>query len=568
MTLIAALSFENSLTDEFVASGTYAIRTDASPAMEGTYALRTAQNWPSFVYYEPTPINYFSASGCYVHCLHYFTATPTTTGTIIAINDGNNANPLAELYHRTDGKTELRIYTDITKTGQESVAGTYVLAINTKYRIELWADVDNGSGKGYAEVKIKNASDTVLENYSITHSTTTLYASITRVLWGCTAITGASNTYKWFDNLWVNDDTGTNNGWPGNLSMTSIRPNADSGTNNTWRGKPDNTTKYTNVDEVVADTTTEVRGDQSASAHKQTFGLTDIATGKTIRAVKLMVRAKRTGTLASNAGNSVVRDNATDYATNLMTPYNLNAVGAGIYKNVPVETVVSDFGPQYFDTRPSGGGWTNAIVSALELGGECALGTALTQPGNPKTPDIQQQWTPSTAGNHWPLIDNYDAPDTADYIESSVLNDFDIFTVAPVDPVGYLYATPAIQVAIYAARTGASNAVIEPYIRIGGTDYAGATMTVSSASPTYAYYNGGWTTNPATGVAWLSEDFATIQAFGLKHLDANAVRVAEAQLQMPYQPIIVITQAWGVAVYDDVNEPGGAVAFVPKVMMI
>jgi len=564
MTLICALGFENNSIEEFTSVGA---SVGTSPVKEGTYGLGTSMFFGSYLYWEPVPQAAFSVSGCYVHCWYRASATPTTTGTMIAINDANNANPVAELYHRSDGKVEIRIYTNPTKAGQESAVGaTFTIAVNTWYRIEFWADVNNGSGKGYAEVKVKNTSDTVVENFSITHTTTTLYAVLSRVCWGNLAGMGSFNN-QFFDTLWVNDDTGTkNNGWPGNLSMTTIRPNADSATHNTWRGKPDNTTKYTNVDDVAADTTTDVRGDQSASSHKQTFGLTDVATGKTIRAVKLMVRAKRTG--SPTDADSVVRDNATDYHTELLTPYNLNAVAAGTYKDVPVQTVVSDFGPQYFDVRPSGGDWTNAAVSALELGGSCWPGVSAVQPTNPKTPDIQKQWTTSSGTDHWPLIDNYDAPNTADYIASSVLNDFDIFTVTPVDPVGYLYATPAIQVAIYAARTGASNAVIEPYIRIGGVDYAGATMTVSSASPTYAFYFGGWTTNPATGNPWNSEDFTTIQAFGLKHLDANGVRVAEAQLQALYQPIIVITQAWGIAIYDDVAEAGAAAAFVSRVMMI
>lgn len=62
-----------------------------------------------------------------------------------------------------------------------------------------------------------------------------------------------------------------------------------------------------------------------------------------------------------------------------------------------------------------------------------------------------------------------------------------------------------------ATRSGTGTASIRIFLRIGGTDYDGDSQNLPSAAA-YANYTQGWTTNPATGLAWTTADLAALEA--------------------------------------------------------
>lgn len=98
----------------------------------------------------------------------------------------------------------------------------------------------------------------------------------------------------------------------------------------------------------------------------------------------------------------------------------------------------------------------------------------------------------------------------------------------------YVVFTFAVGRATNTGGTGGNQA--KAVIRIGGVDYDLGTMTF--ATTFYLARTVTWNVNPATGLAWTPEDFATIEAIGLRKtaslLSPGQIRITESYLRVDY----------------------------------
>ncbi|HET9613702.1 MAG TPA: hypothetical protein VFP22_02725 [Candidatus Limnocylindrales bacterium] len=106
------------------------------------------------------------------------------------------------------------------------------------------------------------------------------------------------------------------------------------------------------------------------------------------------------------------------------------------------------------------------------------------------------QWTPST-GSNWQNVDDGAPNGDTDYNSDSTTGHRDSFVM------GDLPATAAtvlaVQYSLVARKDDAGTRQIAPFVRIGGTDYDGTTVSVSSS---YDLYREIHETSPASSVAW------------------------------------------------------------------
>lgn len=124
------------------------------------------------------------------------------------------------------------------------------------------------------------------------------------------------------------------------------------------------------------------------------------------------------------------------------------------------------------------------------------LGECLVLHAMPNADGDTVAFTPSTAGNHWSLVDEI-PPNATDYTESST-GDGDIELYNHTD----LSITGAIKAVIHAniaAKVGTDPKFLRDIAKVAGTEYQGASQVLSTS---YVYYDKIYETNPATGVAW------------------------------------------------------------------
>lgn len=106
------------------------------------------------------------------------------------------------------------------------------------------------------------------------------------------------------------------------------------------------------------------------------------------------------------------------------------------------------------------------------------------------------QWTPS-AGNNYDCVNETIQNDDTDYVEESTVNDIDLYTYgALATSSGTVKAT---QANLIARKTDAGARQIREKTRTGGTNYSGATQTLSGG---YIDYREIREVDPNTTVAW------------------------------------------------------------------
>lgn len=135
--------------------------------------------------------------------------------------------------------------------------------------------------------------------------------------------------------------------------------------------------------------------------------------------------------------------------------------------------------------------------------GDCRVECLLPSTGNGTNTGL----TPSTGSDHGALVDESTPNDNTDYNSGTTVGVKDTYNYPSlsVNPLT-IYA---IQPAMCAEKSSAGAKTACHVVRSGGTDYDGATITLSTS---YTYYPEIWETDPATGVAWVAAGITALEA--------------------------------------------------------
>lgn len=133
--------------------------------------------------------------------------------------------------------------------------------------------------------------------------------------------------------------------------------------------------------------------------------------------------------------------------------------------------------------------------------GDCRVDTLL-----PTSDGTSQQWTPSTPGTHYTLVDD-STPNTTDYVASQTVGHRETYGMQDLSAVtGTIYG---VQVALAALKSDAGARSVKPLLLSGASEGLGTTAALST-SQTYTRHL--QTTDPATGVAWTESAINAMQA--------------------------------------------------------
>jgi hypothetical protein len=118
------------------------------------------------------------------------------------------------------------------------------------------------------------------------------------------------------------------------------------------------------------------------------------------------------------------------------------------------------------------------------------------------------EWTPSTPGDNYLMVDEHDAPDDATtFVSASGDGPLDIHAMEDVDTNNTLMA---IQMLVSAKRSNDGFAFLTPYIRHAGVNYPGKPRALAS---TYYYRNRDiYETPPVSGESWDDAKLNALQA--------------------------------------------------------
>lgn len=127
----------------------------------------------------------------------------------------------------------------------------------------------------------------------------------------------------------------------------------------------------------------------------------------------------------------------------------------------------------------------------------------------PEGDGANTDWTPS-AGSNWEDVDEIPADGDTSYVSSNNVGDVDTYETEDLGsspPTVY-----AIQANLYAKKDSAGTREIAAVVRDGGTDYVGATKTLSTS---YIYYSEIMEENPGTSSPWSVSEI-NADEFGVK----------------------------------------------------
>jgi hypothetical protein len=200
----------------------------------------------------------------------------------------------------------------------------------------------------------------------------------------------------------------------------------------------------------------------------------------------------------------------------------LMSIGAAAVVNLYLDGVLE--ATATFDTRGAGGLSGNVYEFYLccpQAGGtfrycdgyvsDTLLGPSRVADFTPISDGVLSQWTPSTGVTHFNLV-NEEPPDgDTTYVSDSNPGDIDLYGFSPLLPYN-----PAnvwgVQVALYARKDDLPARTIAAEVRSGGGNHVGVTQPALTTS--YVDYVQVFTTDPATGLAWLTAAVNSAQ-FGM-----------------------------------------------------
>jgi len=124
----------------------------------------------------------------------------------------------------------------------------------------------------------------------------------------------------------------------------------------------------------------------------------------------------------------------------------------------------------------------------------------------PTADGTSQQWTPSTPGTHYTLVDDA-APNTTDYVSSATIGQRDTYGMQDLTAqTGTIYG---VQLNLAALKSDAGARSIKPLVLSGASEALGS-ATALSTSQTYTRHV--QVTDPATGAAWTESAVNAMQA--------------------------------------------------------
>jgi hypothetical protein len=149
---------------------------------------------------------------------------------------------------------------------------------------------------------------------------------------------------------------------------------------------------------------------------------------------------------------------------------------------------------------------TGRLIDDFYIDSSTVHGDSRAESLLPDSDGFYQEWDPSVGGSHYVLVDE-NPPSMTDRVTTLVAGERDSYGFENVSFTSA--AIKGIQVCVYADKDDGGVRTICAFLRIGGTDYDGATQGLAS---TERYYTWIWETNPATGVAWTKADLNAIEA--------------------------------------------------------
>jgi len=124
------------------------------------------------------------------------------------------------------------------------------------------------------------------------------------------------------------------------------------------------------------------------------------------------------------------------------------------------------------------------------------------------TSDVAAQWTPSTGGLNYDLV-NDATPDLLTFVQSNTAGHADRYGLAHLS--GTPTAIDAVQLVYRAARSDNGSRTMRGLIRSGTTTANGGTVT-PPATPIGQYYRDTWHADPDTSAAWDAAGVNALQA--------------------------------------------------------
>lgn len=204
-------------------------------------------------------------------------------------------------------------------------------------------------------------------------------------------------------------------------------------------------------------------------------------------------------TIHPTAGSVIIRANGTTIysATNVNTRNTANTWANTLWLGASAawgRTSVVDFDDVYI-CDGAGAAPFNTFL------GDCRVDTLL-----PNSDGTSQQWTPSTPGTHYTLVDET-PPNTTDYVASSTVGHRDTYGMQDLAAMtGTIYG---VQLNLAALKNDAGARSIKPLLLSGASEALGAATGLGTS---LAYTLHVQTTDPATGVAWTESAVNAMQA--------------------------------------------------------
>lgn len=144
-------------------------------------------------------------------------------------------------------------------------------------------------------------------------------------------------------------------------------------------------------------------------------------------------------------------------------------------------------------------------VSQVIVADESTIGwklATLSPDGN----GAQTAWT-----NDYTAVDEF-SYNSADFIETNATNQTETFTLADINAAYSTYNVKAVAVGARASNdSGSAVADIQAVVRIAGTDYTSANLSLTKDGSEYTKQNV-WNTNPATTAAWAQAAVNALEA--------------------------------------------------------
>lgn len=108
------------------------------------------------------------------------------------------------------------------------------------------------------------------------------------------------------------------------------------------------------------------------------------------------------------------------------------------------------------------------------------------------------QFAVNGASNNWDAVNDAAPDDDSTYVESSTVGHLDLYTIANLAVAGTI---KGVQTVADARKTDAGARQLASVVRVGSTNYAGASKNLSAS---FQFLTEVRETDPATGVAWLT----------------------------------------------------------------